>query len=214
MTAVPRWRPSPPTILAFSLQQLGINATSTTLSGVTATSTSLSGVTATSTSLSEVSPTLPAINGTYLESVLRCLAVDGSCAVLESVLGYEPDSITHRLAACLWTSSAACWRCRSTAGLRRRRAATRWCRWDRGTWWRARRRQAACTSCRRCTSPSCTRVWRSPSTPTPTPRSAPPSGTAAPSPTATASRAAGLSAYAYYHNAMDPGVQRGVRRAG
>lgn len=85
------------TILAFSLQQLGINATSTTLSGVTATSTSLSGVTATSTSLSEVSPTLPAINGTYLESVLRCLAVDGSCAVLESVLGYEPDSITHRL---------------------------------------------------------------------------------------------------------------------
>ena len=85
------------TILAFSLQQLGINATSTTLSGVTVTSTSLSGVTATSTSLSEVSPTLPAINGTYLESVLRCLAVDGSCAVLESVLGYEPDSITHRL---------------------------------------------------------------------------------------------------------------------
>lgn len=85
------------TILAFSLQQLGINATSTTLSGVTATSTSLSGVTVTSTSLSEVSPTLPAINGTYLESVLRCLAVDGSCAVLESVLGYEPDSITHRL---------------------------------------------------------------------------------------------------------------------
>lgn len=85
------------TILAFALQQLGINATSTTLSGVTATSTSLSGVTATSTSLSEVSPTLPAINGTYLESVLRCLAVDGSCAVLESVLGYEPDSITHRL---------------------------------------------------------------------------------------------------------------------
>ena len=85
------------TILAISLQQLGINATSTTLSGVTATSTSLSGVTATSTSLSEVSPTLPAINGTYLESVLRCLAVDGSCAVLESVLGYEPDSITHRL---------------------------------------------------------------------------------------------------------------------
>ena len=85
------------TTLAFSLQQLGINATSTTLSGVTATSTSLSGVTVTSTSLSEVSPTLPAINGTYLESVLRCLAVDGSCAVLESVLGYEPDSITHRL---------------------------------------------------------------------------------------------------------------------
>ena len=85
------------TILAFSLQQLGINATSTTLSGVTATSISLSGVTVTSTSLSEVSPTLPAINGTYLESVLRCLAVDGSCAVLESVLGYEPDSITHRL---------------------------------------------------------------------------------------------------------------------
>ena len=95
------------TILAFALQQLGVNATSTSLSGVTATSTSLSevtatstslsGVTATSTSLSEVSPTLPAINGTYLESVLRCLAVDGSCAVLESVLGYEPDSITRRL---------------------------------------------------------------------------------------------------------------------
>lgn len=96
MTAV-QVAPIASTILAFSLQQLGINATSTTLSGVTATSTSLSGVTATSTSLSEVSPTLPAINGTYLESVLRCLAVDGSCAVLESVLGYEPDSITHRL---------------------------------------------------------------------------------------------------------------------
>ena len=74
-----------------------MTATSTSLSEVTATSTSLSGVTATSTSLSEVSPTLPAINGTYLESVLRCLAVDGSCAVLESVLGYEPDSITRRL---------------------------------------------------------------------------------------------------------------------
>ena len=85
------------TILAFAMQQLGVNATSTSLSEVTATSTSLSGVTATSTSLSEVSPTLPAINGTYLESVLGCLAVDGSCAVLESVLGYEPDSITHRL---------------------------------------------------------------------------------------------------------------------
>lgn len=85
------------TILAFSLQQLGVNDTSTSLSGVTATSTSLSEVTTTSTSLSEVSPTLPAINGTYLESVLGCLAVDGSCAVLESVLGYEPDSITHRL---------------------------------------------------------------------------------------------------------------------
>lgn len=83
------------TILAFALQQLGVNATRA--SEVTGTSTSLSGVTATSTSLSEVSPTLPAINGTYLESVLRCLAVDGSCAVLESVLGYEPDSITHRL---------------------------------------------------------------------------------------------------------------------
>ena len=83
------------TILAFALQQLGVNATRA--SEVTGTSTSLSGVTATSTSLSEVSPTLPAINGTYLESVLRCLAVDGSCAVLESVLGYEPDSITRRL---------------------------------------------------------------------------------------------------------------------
>ena len=65
------------TILAFAMQQLGVNDTTTSLSGVTA--------------------TLPAINGTYLESVLRCLAVDGSCAVLESVLGYEPDSITHRL---------------------------------------------------------------------------------------------------------------------
>ena len=73
------------TILAFALQQLGVNATRA------------SEVAGTSTTIFDVAATLPAINGTYLESVLRCLAVDGSCAVLESVLGYEPDSITHRL---------------------------------------------------------------------------------------------------------------------
>lgn len=83
------------TILAFALQQLGVNATRA--SEVTGTSTSLSDVTGTSTTIFDVAATLPAINGTYLESVLGCLAVDGSCAVLESVLGYEPDSITRRL---------------------------------------------------------------------------------------------------------------------
>lgn len=56
------------TILAFAAQQLGISSTHAT-----------------------------AINSTYLESVLGCLAVNGSCTVLESVLDYKEGSITNRL---------------------------------------------------------------------------------------------------------------------
>lgn len=42
-------------------------------------------------------PQPPSINGTYLQGVLNCLAINGTCDVLERVLGYAEGAITKRL---------------------------------------------------------------------------------------------------------------------
>lgn len=42
-------------------------------------------------------PQPPSINGTYLQGVLNCLAINGTCDVLERVLDYAEGALTKRL---------------------------------------------------------------------------------------------------------------------
>ena len=74
-----------------------------------------------------------AINATYLEELVQCLAVDGTCAVMERLLGSEDGAITSQLRKA-WGSLSSRWltdqqvhQCalsRAPRGLRSRRGAT------------------------------------------------------------------------------------------
>ena len=46
---------------------------------------------------SQLEVAVPSVNGTYLESLINCLARDGQCEVIEDVLGFSQGYLTRQL---------------------------------------------------------------------------------------------------------------------